>query len=56
VVSSEQDAAYGADNGLLVEALVPAGTSDPDQSSAPPSVPEPETGEADHEGEPAPGS
>ena len=36
VVSSAQDAAYGADNGLLVEALVPAGASDPEEATAPP--------------------
>jgi hypothetical protein len=55
VVSSEQDAAYGADNGLLVAALVPAGTADPDQSAAPPSVPGQESGEPDDESGPAPG-
>lgn len=54
VVSSEQDAAYGADNGLLVEALVPAGASDREESTPPPSDderlhPETETGDGDDE-------
>ncbi|HEY5727492.1 MAG TPA: hypothetical protein VIV08_02670, partial [Acidimicrobiia bacterium] len=61
VVSSEQDAAYGADNGLLVEALVPAGASDPEESTAPPSDdermhPETEAGDGDDEVRPAPRS